>query len=145
MYFLRVVRDKSELEGTVFIEVLPGRYRGKCWNDGSIFFDEETFGFFEPFIEREVPEYDHYAFTEVSRPRWIRVASSLRAFATELLVAAAAQSMPKGLRFVFSGTEVSFSQNLPGNTRALADAATGFAEWLERVLEEHDAVSILGI
>ncbi|MFZ0959301.1 MAG: hypothetical protein WAO35_00230 [Terriglobia bacterium] len=44
MKSIRIITTKSELEGTGYIEVLPGAYKEKCWNEGYLFFDEEVFG-----------------------------------------------------------------------------------------------------
>ncbi len=30
---MRIIRDKEELEGTCYIEVLPGTYLETCWNE----------------------------------------------------------------------------------------------------------------
>lgn len=32
-----IIKDIKELEGSCYIEVLPGKYLNKCWNDSSIF------------------------------------------------------------------------------------------------------------
>jgi hypothetical protein len=34
---IRIITNKGELEGTCYIEVLPGPYREQCWNEGSLF------------------------------------------------------------------------------------------------------------
>lgn len=34
---MKIIRNKEELEGTCYIEILPGRYLGQCWNDTSSF------------------------------------------------------------------------------------------------------------
>jgi hypothetical protein len=145
MTFLQVIKDKSRLEGTAFIELLPGRYNGKCWNDGSLFLDEETFGFFEDVVLKEAPDYDHYAFTEISRLKWLRIAARLRAFASELRVVAKWQDLPHDMHFIFLGTEARFAENLEENSRALAGVATEIAAWAERVLKEQDAITVLGL
>ncbi len=145
MHFLRVIEDKSALQGTAFVELLPGRYKGTCWNNESIFFDEETFGFFEGIIEREAPDYDHYSFTEISRAKWLRIVARLRVFAAELRAVKSWQSLPTDTRLLFSNTEAKFAANLEAHVRALADASTQLADWLEHVLAEQDAVTVLGI
>ncbi|XDD46704.1 hypothetical protein AB3N60_01015 [Leptospira sp. WS39.C2] len=61
----KIYDDPNELEGTAYIEFLPGRYNGKCWNENSIFMDETTFSIFEDVIESILEGYDHYAFKEL--------------------------------------------------------------------------------
>jgi hypothetical protein len=145
MTFLRVIKDKSALEGTAFIELLPGRYSGNCWNDGSLFFDEETFGFFETVITKEAADYDHYAFTEISRPKWLRITARLKAFSSELRAVSTWQDLPVDIHFLFLGTESRFSENLEGNSRALAGVGTEIVRWAEQTLKEHDAITVLGM
>lgn len=43
----------DELEGSCYIEVLPGPYRDRCWNEDSIYMDEETFGYLESAVKKE--------------------------------------------------------------------------------------------
>lgn len=43
---LKILHSRNELEGTCYIELLPGKYCGTCWNEGSLFFTEEDFGYF---------------------------------------------------------------------------------------------------
>lgn len=61
----KIYNDSKELEDTAYIEFLPGRYNGKCWNENSIFMDETTFSIFEDLIESILEGYDHYAFNEL--------------------------------------------------------------------------------
>ncbi|WP_179088476.1 hypothetical protein MKY66_11925 [Paenibacillus sp. FSL R5-0766] len=56
---MKIIRDREELEGTGYIEVLPGKYLGQFWNEDSIYFDEEVFGFVEKTIENIFSGYDH--------------------------------------------------------------------------------------
>lgn len=42
----------DELEGSCYIEVLPGPYRDRCWNEDSIYMDEETFGYLESAVKK---------------------------------------------------------------------------------------------
>ncbi|MGG4345787.1 hypothetical protein [Paenibacillus lautus] len=51
----------NELEGSCYIKVLPGPYRNRCWNEDSIYMDEETFGYLDSAVEKEYEPYDHYA------------------------------------------------------------------------------------
>ncbi len=74
---IKIITDKNELEGTCYFEILPGKYKGQCWKDCSIFLDEEVFSLIEPAFERHVPNYDHYAFTDVSKEQWNMILNDL--------------------------------------------------------------------
>ena len=41
----RLIRDPAELSGSQFFELLPGAYNGQCWNAGSVYVEEEVFGY----------------------------------------------------------------------------------------------------
>ncbi|WP_339300803.1 hypothetical protein MKY92_11830 [Paenibacillus sp. FSL R5-0623] len=81
---MKIIRDREELEGTGYIEVLPGKYLGHCWNENSIYFDEEVFGYIEKTIESIFSGYDHYAFNEIHRKTWEVILEDLKTFANLL-------------------------------------------------------------
>jgi hypothetical protein len=145
MSFLHILNEKSDLEGTAYIELLPGRYTGKCWNKGSLFLDEATFGFFEKIVERSLPEYDHYAFTEVSSTRWQPIIIRLKSLAEELSAAQAPKDIPTDVHFYFNDTEQRFMKDFKVNTRLLQQVSTELAGWLEVTLRHHESVTILGL
>jgi hypothetical protein len=41
---IRLIRDRAELQGTCYFEIMPGKFHGKCWNEGSLFLAEDVFG-----------------------------------------------------------------------------------------------------
>ena len=47
---IEIIRNKSELEGKAYIEIYPGRYKNTFWNEDSLYFNEESFGFIEKSI-----------------------------------------------------------------------------------------------
>src|SRR5947209_17733288 len=81
MEAIRLIRDKAELHGTCYFELLPGEYKGRCWNDGSVFVAEDAFGLVEPTIERHEPRFDHFSFVSIRRPAWERITADLERLA----------------------------------------------------------------
>ncbi|MDY3555944.1 hypothetical protein R5W24_005090 [Gemmata sp. JC717] len=112
---IRLIRDTAELSGTCYFEFLPGPYRGRCWNAGSVFLAEDVFGLIEPVIARHVPEFDHYSFVAVGRATWERVIPDL-------------------------GREAAASAD-----RAFGALAGELAAWLREQLDDHECVSVLGM
>jgi hypothetical protein len=145
MSFLRVIKDKAFLEGTAYIELMPGRYTGECWNQGSLFLDEDTFGFFEGIISNQLPEYDHYAFTEVSSSRWEPIVSRLKGFAAEVRAAREPAELPRDIYYFMNDTEQRFAEEFSENSRRLQEVASELATWLETAANNNDAVTILGL
>jgi hypothetical protein len=142
---IRAIADKSELDGTAYIELMPGKYKGVCWNDGSLFFEEEVFGYFEPCIERHVPDFDHYAFTEMNVNQCVLVASGLRDLAVLAQSAADIEQLQDHVGFIFQSSKHRFEEDFPENTSALATLAEELADWLMCQVSSHEQISILGI
>ena len=74
---IQLICEKGKLEGTAYFELLPGRYKNKCWNEESVFLEEENFGFIEHIIEEWVEKYGHYSFVEVNAQRWEEIVRRL--------------------------------------------------------------------
>jgi hypothetical protein len=72
----------AELEGTAYVELLPGSYLGEHWNEGSVYFEEQTFAPLDAILRRRLPSYDPLAFTEISESVWRRVVADLAAGAS---------------------------------------------------------------
>lgn len=48
---IRLIRGKTELQGTCHVELPLAEYRERCWNDGSVFLAEAVFGLVEPIVD----------------------------------------------------------------------------------------------
>ena len=55
----RVRRTKAELDSSGYMEIGPGQYSGKHWQDGFLFVWEDAFGMAEGIIVKHYPDYDH--------------------------------------------------------------------------------------
>jgi hypothetical protein len=142
---IRIITDKDELEGTCYIEVLPGPYKNQCWNDDSLFFDEEVFGYIEPIIERQVAAYDHYAFTEIEKERWFAIADDLEKLASALTSAESVSDLNDNVGFVFKGTDERFAATFDENKTALVQLFTKFSAWVRAQVNQYGSITILGI
>lgn len=49
-----------EFDSTGYMELGPGRYAGKHWQDGFRFVWEDAFGMGEGIVARHLSEYDHF-------------------------------------------------------------------------------------
>lgn len=61
---LKLIRDRSELEGTCYFEFLgsPTREQPRCWSDRSLYLEDDGFDFINgPFV-RALPDFDYYGF-----------------------------------------------------------------------------------
>jgi hypothetical protein len=142
---IHIYKNKSDLRGTVYFELLPGPYRGQCWNEGSLFFDEETFGYFEPIIERHAPDFDHYAFTEIPTSSWSTIADDLKELQNLLLNAQSIDQLEGHLGFIFGNTKRHFAENFLANKSALADVIEELLTWVIDKANKHGSITVLGL
>lgn len=138
---IHLITDPHELRGTLYIELMPGAYEGKCWCDGSVFLSEEAFRAVECAFRRHVPEYDYYSFMELPRLQGVQLVAELTSLARALRGDALVAPLPPGaaddLERIRQDTDVE-----PG---VVAELATRLATWLESEFRRHEVVSVLGL
>jgi len=140
-----IITDIKELEGTAYIEVLPGAYKDKCWNDGSLFFDEEAFGYIEPILQRNVPAYDHYAFSEIGRDKWLAIIDDLDELQSLITSATSIVDLQGHIGLPFGGTEERFARDFDASKGALSRLISEFSVWLRAKINENDSITVLGM
>ena len=142
---IRLIKDKTELEGTCYFELLPGPYQDRCWNEQSVFMAEEVFGLLEPIFRRHVQQYDHFAFTEVAAERWTGIIHDLQRLRDKLAGAKSVDDVHGGLGFIWSTSETRFCNEFSSNSKSVVCVIDDLTTWLETVLGSQQVISILGI
>jgi hypothetical protein len=142
---IQIITDFKYLEGTAYIEILPGLYEDECWNEGSLFLDEESFGFLERIIGRNVPDYNHYAFMEVEKHAWERIVAELNALLKQVHHAKSTSDFAENVLFYFKNTEADFQEEFETNRKRLEDLISEFNEWISNKLETEEVITILGL
>ncbi|HVS38847.1 MAG TPA: hypothetical protein VMS17_25040 [Gemmataceae bacterium] len=142
---IRLIRDKSELRGTCYFELLPGEYRERCWNDSSVFLAEEVFALIEPVIARHEPRFDHYAFVGTSRSTWERIIADLERVAEFVRTAESVGELRGQVGFFFTTSESEFAADFKPNAEALVSMIGELVSWLRDQLKQQACVSILGM
>lgn len=142
---IRIIRDKTELDGTAYIELLAGPYKNQCWVEGSLFFDEEVFGYLEPAIERQVPDYDHYSFTEISSDDWARIGSDLGSVWLKLGESSSTAELGDSVGFIFLDSQTKFDANYAANAAALRALIQDVCAWVGDAMKTHGSVTVLGL
>ncbi len=142
---ITIFRDPALLEGTAYIELLPGGYRDSCWNVGSLFFTEEVFGYFEPVIARHEPRFDHFAFVDVERSTWNAILDDLARVAQALRTAASIDDVPPLVGFFYFGTKQEFAASFRENADSLAALLDELGLWLQHQLSREHKVAVLGL
>lgn len=141
---MKIIYNLEELEGSCYIEVLPGKYNGESWNQGSIFFEEEDFGFLETAIKKEFESYDHYAFNVIPKEVWEKI---ILRFQTIMILSneVPREEIRNHIGFIFQSSESDFTANLEENMNDLIAMIKNFISWIKARLEDHSFISILGI
>lgn len=142
---IKIIKDKNLLEGTCYIEILPGSYKNKCWNNSSLFFEEEVFGYIEKIIEKHVANYDHYAFTEIDKERWLKIANDLDDLCNILSLITSMSELKNYIGFLFNGSDKEFEENFQENKIALSELSLDFSLWIKYNIKEQGVITILGM
>ena len=140
-----MITDQSQLSGTCYIEVLPGKYENQCWNPESVYFEEEHFGFIEPTIVRHCPEHDHYAFTNISRLKWQAIVADLERFANMIGDETRPSNIEGQVGLFFATTKQSFLRSDEENMAELRAMLIEFISWIRKMLDSHDTIAVLGM
>jgi hypothetical protein len=142
---IAIIRDKSQLEGTCYIEIVPGKYQKKHWQKGSIFFDEEAFGFIEPIFEKFVNGYNHYGMNDASKTEWLKIVNELENLNEILSSATEFDDVLGNVGLMFSGTREKFQKNFEENKKLLIQMNVELVSWIKKVLKTHEHIAVLGI
>jgi hypothetical protein len=142
---ITIYRDPAELDGTAYIELLPGGYRDSCWNAGSVFLTEEVFGYFEAIIERHEPRFDHFAFVDVERSTWNAILDDFADLARALRTATSVDEVESMLGFFYLGTRQQFAASFREHADALAATLDELHAWLTEQLSRENVVAVLGM
>ena len=142
---IQIIQDKKHLESTAYVEILPGPYKDECWNEGSLFLDEESFGFLERVIKRNVPEYDHYAFTKVEKRAWEQIITELNTLLQQVRHAQTTSDFAEDVYFYFKTTEADFQAEFETNRKRLERLIGEFRDWVSSRLETEKVITVLGL
>lgn len=142
---IEIIKDKSELEGTCYIELSLGKYQGKHWEETSLFFDEEIFGLIEMIFERHVPGYDHYSMNDADSESWNKVISELKELSVFLESANKFTDIVGKVGFVFGGTRDYFQNHFQFCKTQLHEMINELVAWAEINIGKHGYIAVLGI
>ena len=144
MNHYQIFRNIDGRSGTCYMEVLPGPFKGRCWNAESLFFDDDADGFcvVETIIVSRVPAYDHYDNTEIDGHTCWDIVRDLEKLIT-LLVSNVSPSELQRLP-VFARTQAFFADE-ENNRPALRAMLTELVAWLRDTLSYSGSITIVGM
>lgn len=142
---IEVIRDNTKLNGTCYIELLPGPYKKKCWNSNSVFLEDDVFGLLEPTFEKHFPTFDHFAFQEISRDVWIAIISDLQSLSSGIKSAGTVENISPSLGCLIKQTNEDFNSQSTEHSLSLSRAIDELIEWLNTTLIDYETISVLGM
>ncbi len=146
MNSIEIIKDISALEGTCYIELSLGKYQGKHWEDTSLFFDEEVFGYIEMIFERHIPNYDHYSMNDADSKSWSNIIIELKTFSELLISSNEFDDILSKVKFAFGDTRNYFQNNIqPNQLTQLHKMINELINWAEVKIKKHEYISVLGL
>jgi hypothetical protein len=79
-----IYRKKDGLGSTGYMEIGPGKYSGKHWQDGFIFVWEDAFGMAEGILVKHINKYDHFGMNDIPNEVGQKVIADWRSIANGL-------------------------------------------------------------
>lgn len=142
---IEIIYETSSLEGSCYIEILPDKYKGECWNTSSIFFTEENFGYIMPALEKCYNKFDYYAFNEIDIDTWSQINKELEIMKQFLVSNPNPNSIKDVVGFRYDYIEKELIENYDTNIKQLIIMITEFQSWIEQKILSTKFISVLGI
>ncbi len=142
---IQLIQKLVELDGGQFLEVFPGPYKGRAWNEQSVYIEDEAFALFESILQKHAPDFDRCRNTAISKENWSAIISDLKELRTALTNAKSMQDLPASMQFRDGGSRDDFSASLQDNTTKVIKLIDDLIGWLNKELESQPVISILGI
>jgi hypothetical protein len=142
---MRMTTKLGELQGSCYMEVLPGTYKGNCWNEGALFFTEDVFKYFEPFIKKRVTAYDHHGVTEIPKAQWLAILDDIAEVGISLVSSSSLASLDSRLGTILREVDEKFVSALDNNRVEISQLYSDFSRWIQHEFRLHGIVTILGI
>lgn len=136
----QVIKDKSKLVGTAYFEFLPGKYSGTCWNDSSIYLNEESMSIVEGIFEMYIDGYDHYSFSEMNNEAFQLIVNALK----DLILEIENDKEINGSVFNQEYYKL-LNENIKDDKQAVNEFITVLIDWIKETSQKEETISILGI
>jgi hypothetical protein len=142
-----IIKNKSELHGTCYIELYPGRFYSDSlpWNESSIYFTEDDWELLGTVLRRHFPAYDPYGFQSFSKSDWEPILEDLTAIARRIERGAQIVDIREDISFESESGEEAFIAAEDENLAELKETIDEFVAWANENLEREQWLSILGL
>lgn len=143
---IKLIQKLVELDGGQFLEVFPGPFKGRSWNEQSVYIEDEAFALIESILSKHVPEFDRCRNTAISKETWTGgIIADLQELKNKLSSAKSLQDLPATMQFRDDGSREEFGADLQANSQKVITLIDELIVWLSSQLESQSVISILGI
>lgn len=142
---IQLIRQLSDLDGGEFLEIFPGPYKGRSWNEQSVYVEDHAFSVLEGIVKRQAPNYDNRANTQIEKEAWQSIINDLNRLHATLLNAGSISDLNESLTFRDATISGEFGADFNANKAKLLTLIEELKNWLARELETQPIISILGI
>lgn len=146
--YFQIFTDPAYLNGSCYIEFLPGFYREKHRNVGSLFLDLDVFDFallhIGTYVEAELEL--RYENTAVEWQEWERIVKDMLAAKDALHSARTIDEAIEAAKFKnFEWAQEILREDFVRNKTAIADFYNSLGTWLRKTARANGVITILGI
>ncbi len=136
-----VRHSPQELESTCYVEIGPGAYAGKHWQDGFTFVPDEAFAFAQGVVSYNFPSYDPYGINELPSGVALAVAAEIHSAIPQI---GNVESAIAALRLSQFRT-TSFQSELRASSAEIGKMLGEVASALHQSAQGQECVCILGM
>jgi hypothetical protein len=141
---MEIIYSLQELKGTCYFGILPGKYLGECWIEGSIFIDDIQFTFLEPVIAKSYSKFDHYGFNEINSDVWKEILNDFAEF-SELIKSFDEKKIENYIKGYFKNSTNHFVTEYQSKSAEIIKFIAEFTNWIEEKSKSFEYISVLGI
>jgi len=141
----KIIYDKKDLSGSLYVEIQPGKYTGEHWGETSIFLDEEAFGYLLPSIKKRYKSFTYYGFNDITCFKWLDILKELEEAKLILLSTPKESEIQNYIEFVEEGMDVTFKKRYKENLQYVIRIIDEFKKWMYENIEKNEYITILGI
>ncbi|WP_422139943.1 hypothetical protein [Endozoicomonas sp. ALC020] len=142
---LKIIRNKSELDGTHFVELQPGHFNGKHWSDNSIFIMDDHFSYFDRVIKSAVSRYGFYGYTVIKKSEWLEILELYKKLLVELETATHLSDLKPYVDIYGDGINRLIQQRFDDNMGIFKKTVQELVDWIEEQLKNKKCITIIGL
>ena len=125
------------------MEIGPGRYSGKHWQDGFVFVWEDAFGMAEGILAKHLPGYDHFSMTDVPKDVGVKVITEWRSVANRLIDMSPEEA--RGALNLAASYRERLDSELAGHRAEIAVMLRELADACGAFYEQEEWICVLGM